>query len=214
MRQTQADDQAGASKGWGPRLAAVVAGEVRRHRKKQGMSAQRLSDLCAELGWPIPRSVLANLESGYRETITVPELLVLAQALRVPPLRLLVPLGHADTVEVTPGVEVATTDAMRWLRGEAWLLRPPPDGEDPDAVVASFVTHHDTLTRWDWSRHYARQIRRGEMEGTDEDAEDYDRRAERAAEGLANLRRLMRARGLTPPPIPAALAFVDQAATP
>lgn len=173
------------------------------------MSAQQLADACAELGHPIPRSVLANLESGRRETISVPELLVLAQALRVAPMRLLVPLGHADAVELLPGVEVATTDALRWLRGEAWLMRPPPEGEDGDAAVAGFVVHHDTLTRWEGSRYYARQIRRGAIKGTDEDVEDYERQAERAVQALRGVRHIMRARGLTPPPLPPSLVFVD-----
>lgn len=176
------------------------------------MSAQQLADTCAELGHPIPRSVLANLESGRRETISVPELLVLAQALRVPPVRLLVPLGYADTVELLPGAEVTTTDALRWLRGEAWLMRPPPEGEDGDAAVAGFVVHHAALTRWEWSRHYARQIRQGAMDGSDEDVEDYERRAEREVEALGNIRRVMRARKLTPPPLPPSLTHVDDGA--
>lgn len=178
------------------------------------MSAQALSDECAKLGWPIKRSVLSNLESGYRETITVPELLVLAQALRVSPLRLLLPLGHADMVEILPGSEVMTTDALRWLRGEAWVLRPPPEGEDGDSAVASFVVHHARISAWETSRYYVRRIRAGEIKGTEDDIEEYERRAENAAEQLKSIRHLMRVRGLTPPPLPVSLAYVDEEVTP
>ena len=73
---TQNDD-------WPARVAATVAREVRRYRESQRpkMSAQQLADRTAELGAPIPRSVLANLESGRRETVSVAEILVLAAAL-------------------------------------------------------------------------------------------------------------------------------------
>lgn len=194
---------------WSSRLVRLIAGEIKRCRDDRGMSGQQLADACESLGHPVPRSVIANLESGRRETITVPELFVLAQALGVPPLRLLVPLGYADTVEILPGTEVLTTDALRWLRGDAWINRPWRDNQGEDIAVGSFIAHHADLARWETSRFYAKQIRRGELEGTEEDAEEYERRAERAAEELRGLRRLMRSRELTPPPLPPSLAFVD-----
>ncbi|MGI5214947.1 helix-turn-helix domain-containing protein [Plantactinospora sp. CA-290183] len=187
---------------WPARLVKVIAGEVKRHRQARSMSAQQLADACAELGHPIARSVLANLENGRRPTISVPELLVLALALQVPPMLLIVPLGHAESVEVAPGVAVPATEAMRWIRGEAWVLKPPPEGADGSAVVASFVTHHSELSRWEWARYYASRIRSGEIEGTEQEAERHDADAERSLAHLENLRQLMRARGLTPPPAP------------
>lgn len=195
---------------WSARLVRLIAGEIKRWRDERGMSGQQLADACEALGHPVPRSVIANLESGRRETITVPELLVLAQALRVPPLRLLIPLGYADSVEVLPGTDVLTTDALRWLRGEAWINRPWEDGPDGDSAVASFITHRTNLDRYEWSRHYARQIRKGAKPGTEDDIEEYERRAENAAEGLKSLRHLMRVRGLTPPPLPVSLAYLDE----
>ncbi|MFD0393285.1 helix-turn-helix domain-containing protein [Streptomyces nogalater] len=68
---------------WSERLALSVAQEVRRHRQRLGVSAQQLSERCAELGMPIQRSVLANMESGRRSTVTVAEVLILAAALDV-----------------------------------------------------------------------------------------------------------------------------------
>ena len=79
-----------------------------------------------ELGVPIRRSVLANLESGRRSTLSVAELLVLARALGVAPLMLLFPIGAAETIEVLPGEEVPVFAAARWFTGE----RPWPDGTE------------------------------------------------------------------------------------
>lgn len=192
---------------WGPRLVKVIAGEVRRHRTRRGMSAQALADACAALGWPIKRTVLSNLESGYRETITVPELFVIAQALEVAPLQLLLPLGYADNVEVAPGVEVATPDALRWLTGKQPLPGQQWDGgEDGSNVVASFEVHQQNVDWWALQTRSARMARDGILPGGEELARQHDRDAERTVEHLRNLRALMRARGLMPPPIPPELA--------
>jgi hypothetical protein len=95
------------------------------------MSAQQLADATAALGYPVPRSVVANLESGRRESIGIAELLVLARVLDVSPLTLVLPLGRASEVEVLPGASVRTWDAARWfagqmplpggLRGQEWV---------------------------------------------------------------------------------------------
>lgn len=87
------------------------------------MSAQQLADACDALGHPVPRSVIANLESGRRETITVAELLVLARALEVPPVQLVFPLGSTEEVEILPGRRVATDDAMLWFTGRHDLFK-------------------------------------------------------------------------------------------
>lgn len=178
------------------------------------LTTQALADRTAELGYPMDRSVIAKLETGKRQTITVPDVLVLAQALEVPPLLLLLPLGEADNVEIRPDVEVSTVDAFRWFMGE----RPLPgtrweglDTEDGSPTIASFTVHQNTLDRWAWTRYYARQIREGATEG---DAEQYERDADRAAEALRSLRHVMRMRGLTPPPLPAELAHIEGAREP
>lgn len=190
---------------WGPRLVRVIAGEIRRHResKRPKMSAQALADRCAELGWPIARSVLSNLESGYRETLTVPELMVIAQALGVTPLRLVVPLGQAETVEVMPFNPVNVTDAMRWIRGEGSHIA---GFEDDDPVVSNFVAHAAEVSRWSWAVDLAASIREDGMEG---DAERHDADAERARLNLKNIRATLRDRGLTPPALPPGLRIEE-----
>lgn len=105
---------------WSAALALSIAAEVRRHRQALGLSAQQLSERCAQAGMPIQRSVLANLESGRRSTVTVAEVLVLAAALQVAPAQLIFPVGQQEKVEMLPGVEEPPYEAIQWLSGEKW----------------------------------------------------------------------------------------------
>jgi transcriptional regulator with XRE-family HTH domain len=113
---TQDDD-------WPARVARLVAREVRRYRERQRpkMSAQQLADRTAELGMPIPRSVLANLESGRRETVSAAEVIVLAAALNVAPIELICPAGFDQQIEMLPGRTIDPLSAMRWYTGELKL---------------------------------------------------------------------------------------------
>jgi hypothetical protein len=85
------------------------------------MSMQQLADRTAELGMPIPQSVLANLESGRRDTVSVAEVLVLAAALDVAPVELICPVGFDKHMEMLPGITVDPLAAMRWFAGERKL---------------------------------------------------------------------------------------------
>ncbi|GAA2732434.1 helix-turn-helix transcriptional regulator [Streptomyces nogalater] len=104
---------------WSERLALSVAQEVRRHRQRLGVSAQQLSERCAELGMPIQRSVLANMESGRRSTVTVAEVLILAAALDVAPAQLVFPVGYEETCEALPNRTLEPIDAVDWFAGNA-----------------------------------------------------------------------------------------------
>jgi hypothetical protein len=123
---------------WQGRVTRMVAREIRRYRDERKMSAQQLADRTAELGMEVPRSVIANLESGRRETVTVPEVLVLAAALQVAPMELLCPVGFDEQIEMLPGRMMDPLTASRWVDGElvldvtgpATALRPPAAGEE------------------------------------------------------------------------------------
>lgn len=134
---------AASAEAWAAEVTASVAQEIKRYRMRAGMSAQRLSDVCSEIGYPIPRAVIAKLESGHRKFITLPELHVIAYALRVPPLLLVVPVGYADWVAVAPRDEVPAEDALNWLRASF-----PPDDHtaDPAAPQAPFSVDPEVLT--------------------------------------------------------------------
>ncbi|MEU1723670.1 helix-turn-helix transcriptional regulator [Nonomuraea sp. NPDC005692] len=108
---------------WAGDLARMIAGEVRRHRQRRGLSAQQLADACEEAGFPIARSVLANFENGRRPTVSVAEVVVLARVLRVPPILLLFPLGRTEMIEMAPGVDATVWDAFDWFVGSAPLYR-------------------------------------------------------------------------------------------
>ena len=111
------------------------------YRTARGLRAQQLADRCAELGAPIKRSVLANLENGRRDFLTVTELLVLAAALGVAPTLLVFPLDDATAdVEVLPSVTAPAWNAAPWFTGRRTYVpwvdeRPPAMGRDDPARV-------------------------------------------------------------------------------
>ncbi|MFD5050842.1 helix-turn-helix domain-containing protein [Streptomyces tendae] len=119
---------------WSARLSLSVAREVRRHRQAKGLSAQQLSERCSSLGMPIQRSVLANLESGRRTTVTIAEVLVLAAALEIPPTSLIVPVGYEEEFEALPGVRGESYDWALWVAGEEILA--PANARGGDVIEA------------------------------------------------------------------------------
>lgn len=106
---------------WAGSIALRVGRNIQRARKSSGMSAQHLSDGCGATGYPIPRSTIANLESGRKETVSLQELMVIGHVLGIPPMALLyAPQDIAETVEVVPGVRVMSVDAAEMFSyGEA-----------------------------------------------------------------------------------------------
>jgi transcriptional regulator with XRE-family HTH domain len=115
------------------------------------MSMQQLADRTDELGMPIPQSVLANLESGRRETVSVAELLVLAAALDMSPLELMCPVGFDKQIEMLPGHAVDPLIVRRWITGMlkldvdgagAWTMRTPGAAEQGNAQL---LEYHDLL---------------------------------------------------------------------
>ena len=142
--------------GWPAKMARQVAREVRRYRemRRPRMSVQRLADRTAELGMPIPRSVLANLESGRRDTVSVAEVLVLAAALDVAPIELISPVGFDKETEMLPGSTMDPLYAMRWFTGElkldisgdgAWTMRTPGTAEQSSTYLVEY--HEELINR-------------------------------------------------------------------
>lgn len=196
---------------WQERFTRFIAGEVRRHRQAQKMSAQQLADRCEELGLEMPRSVIANLENGRRESVSVAELLILATALDVAPVLLTAPLGYEPKTEILPGRFLRTWDAVLWQSGETRLPSDPSveetdwlDVTDDQAVVPLFHEHdelmHDLATI---GPSEAIINARGKIVKTNADL-----RA-RTEASLRQLRARMRQLGLSPPQLPADLAYID-----
>jgi transcriptional regulator with XRE-family HTH domain len=141
---------------WPERLNAVTGGRVRYYRRRNDLTAGQLSDRCADLGLPMSRSKLANLENGRarQEGVGVAEVLVLAAALGVPPALLVFPLGSHDDVEVLPGCATDAWTAYRWLTGEARRSALPGDAEPVDTlgealhVLDAYGRHTTALLRY------------------------------------------------------------------
>src|SRR5690606_37733298 len=113
----KSDDSGGRS--WPLRLMAQMGANVAAHRRRRGLTGDELVELCNRGGYPLTRAVLANIEKGRGKSSgpTVAELLVIARALNVAPVRLLADPDEDDTLEVTPGEHMPTWDAWRWIGG-------------------------------------------------------------------------------------------------
>ncbi|GAA2125132.1 hypothetical protein GCM10009825_01190 [Arthrobacter humicola] len=96
--------------GMGRRIAA--------YRKSEGMTAQ---DLAEDAG--MSRSVIANIENGRRDDITVSELLAISRALRVPPVAILFDVNRPMAPVPAPGNEgdisfrPRAIDIVDWVAG-------------------------------------------------------------------------------------------------
>jgi len=104
--------------GWAHDTTQRVASELKKLRAEH--TVQWLSDRTAELGHRIGRSRISDLERGDRGgPLGVAELIVLAKALRVPPLLLLYPAMSAGEVEVLSGHRTTSRQAAQWFSGRA-----------------------------------------------------------------------------------------------
>lgn len=115
---------------WDEALLARTAEEIRRLRKQQGLSAQKVADRTGELGQTVSRTTVADIENGRRKYISVAELLLLAAALNTTPAALVYPGPYTDEVEVLPGAELPEGLAAQWFGGD---LPAPPPWADSDA---------------------------------------------------------------------------------
>lgn len=215
----------GDPQGWQRRLTAAMASEIKRWREIRELSAQQLADRCTSLGYPIPRNVIANIESGRRSAIAVPELLILAIALNVPPILLLYPVGSERLTEIAPDQECEPWFALRWFMAD---VMPPAEllagyGEDnttalreweaATAALAMYQRHDVLVHRYRFARDEASaELRRMAFSSTPEGEEptaDYKRMADmlakdmvRAADALRRHRLLMADRGYVLPSLP------------
>ncbi|SFD12295.1 helix-turn-helix domain-containing protein [Streptomyces aidingensis] len=198
---------------WADQVHATVAREVRRRRKELGMSAQDLANACDEIGYPIPRNVIANMESGRRASIPLVELMVLARALHTYPICLLYPVGYVEEVQRLPFLYPEPTwEAMQWFTGDATrevhtedeMLRWFRDHIDHQRIALAAL---ENAEREQWRAETASNpVQREEALRAQA---QYAERATLAKYRLRRLRAFIREDGGTPPPLPAALADVD-----
>jgi hypothetical protein len=155
--------------------------------------------------------VLTNIENGRRETVTLAEWLVLAAALRVPPLLLVFPVGRVDVVEPLPGFEVDPLTALHWaetgqLPAPAPCLPERPADEDA-RLIERYRRHRELVSAWRMASGSADAVRR-HWSGDERDAElaRLEREQRVTVGALRDLRDLLRSQGLILPELsPAAL---------
>lgn len=201
----------------------TVAHELSAWRGRRQLTAQQLAEQIAMFGGKLSRQAISKIENGDRG-VSLDELLLIARALRVPPVLLLLPVGRANEdgrpveVQVLPGENVMPWHALRWFNGEARFpsayesidgvdpdqvsvsLRDPEEGWEQWAAPALLFREHDQLVREWW----AIPPRLRELPfGTPE--EKQATRDAQWARVMADLRRVheeMRRHGLMPPRIP------------
>lgn len=110
-----------------------VAAAIKKARGNR--PAQWLADETAKLGYPISRSALANYESGRKKGLDVGELIVIAAALKVPPVALLFPELPDGVVDLVPGIPVSSEDALAWFSGESHPRRTLAASADEGAAA-------------------------------------------------------------------------------
>lgn len=216
-------------------MTAGIGKRVERYRKAanggKGITVQALADRCKDLGLPLDRSVLAKLEKGLRQGVSVAELILLAKALGVPPLLLIFPVGDDVFFETLPGNEINTWDAAKWFTGEdPFPVRDPADSkwivttatfddwETGAGPAVDYRWHDEYLKNWRQSANGAAAARKAAgVAQTDAERDAHLRHANsqerqhRVDEDLLREhRKNMRRRGVTPPEFSGVLAHIDQ----
>ncbi|MGX4711108.1 helix-turn-helix domain-containing protein [Rhodococcus ruber] len=108
------------------------------------MTASELSEKTAELGYQVNRVAISKLENGNRNgKFEVAELVILAEALEIPPILLLYPDVPDGVVEYRPHLEVDSWLAINLFSGERTQEGAPRVNTAPLALMRQ----HDVLLR-------------------------------------------------------------------
>lgn len=131
---------------WQARSAVAIGSRVKEVRQQAGRGVQVVANYCTnELGFKTLRTTLANLETGTRKSVTIGEITVLAEALKVSPMVLLFPPDaheneEAGAVEYLPGQHAAPLEAWRRFTAPLFDMLGSPTGSayeaDPVRITA------------------------------------------------------------------------------
>ena len=126
-------------------VTQAVVSQVKRLRRRRGLTSAALAERCAALGAPeVTDNVIRNIEVG-RRTISVDQLAVLALALDVAPPHLLTPPDQdgqdgSDGVQVTSTVTADRSTWASWVRGNG----PLPAGNESAFWAYALESTSDT----------------------------------------------------------------------
>ena len=151
---------------WDQELVRTIGKEMKKARGSR--SARWLSDETAALGLRVSPTIIAKLDSGRRgNVLSVPELLVLAAALKMPPALLMFP-GYPDgTVGHLPGRDSWSKDAVEWVSGAGRLpftVEVTPDGVPVPVFGPSNVGVELVAAMQDWRAQLERLSRLAEID--------------------------------------------------
>jgi transcriptional regulator with XRE-family HTH domain len=201
---------------WADNVAKTVGKQVRRYRDLAGMSAQKMADALAELGMPIERSVLAGLENGRRKTVSVAEVIAFGKVLGIAPLALIYPVDEDDPIEILPGQLSTPLAASKWFVGDT----PFPDEAEGlteaqlwawggDATALSLVRKHDRDVQAVLTFLASARKLVSAAPFSDEARASVQDLSTKAVQAVRRVRDELRARGVTPPPLPAEFMEID-----
>jgi len=189
---------------WEAALAKSVGSRVAQFRKQRGLTAQQLSgELRDRLGLDLKRTVIGNLESGYRRTISYAEILALAYVLNVPPLLLMVPIG-TDNFQLLPGLTEEPWRLAMWISGEGL---PPALGDPTPEMADQYLDHLDYLGLYRQHDDFVGQWSRALELPDPAVARAHMHQIEKA---ITLVRASIRDRGGVPPRLPTALQGIAQ----
>lgn len=138
----------------------------------------------------------------------VSELFVLAQALRVPPIALILP-ADGETIEIIPGRTVTPWEALQWLTGrwplsaDQWANSPAELEYRTASAALTVALDHDRYTLE--ASEALKAIERARAEGDNSAADEVQRHLTRVLRMVAQIRERMASQHMTPPPLPAAI---------
>jgi len=120
-------------------LTAVIAERMKALRGAVRLSGPALAVEMNKQGVPWNRTTVAKLETGRRESVTVPELVALALVLNVPVTALLV-AERSSSIKLAEGHEYSPIEALLWLIAERPL--PSSPGAERHIIPENIVMQH------------------------------------------------------------------------
>lgn len=100
---------------WAIELVEVFSESMRKRRIDLELSAQKLEDRTSAIGHKVTKAVIADLETGRRKRLYLPDALVLAEALNTSLATLLYPGMPDEYVEFSPVLDMPSLEAAHSL---------------------------------------------------------------------------------------------------